>query len=294
MSRLNYFEPYESKTNGHEDQLTRAFLVVLRYSSTALLAFYESIYKSCLDIAKQKKDESVNLPSIYDFELDKVAYATQKSDLTPYVANKILSVLITDEKFEADQEIHCSTREARYDGIISFSKKLLIIIENKPKSYDVWEEQLSPNLTNIETDGDFELIRVPAIIEWKDIIKKLNSLVLLKSLSGAEKLIIGDFLDYVNKNFEFLNPYDNLCLCKNSRYLIIKRMKNILLNISKDQYVKYHQGWGINYIATQLKEITMVGLTYEARKNNEISIEMHFGDTQSQSRNFYEKKLIIK
>ena len=41
MDRLNYFAPYESKKSWHEDQLTRAFLVVLRYVPMAQAVFLE-------------------------------------------------------------------------------------------------------------------------------------------------------------------------------------------------------------------------------------------------------------
>jgi len=43
MDRLNYFAPYESKLASHEDQLTRAFLVVLRYVPLAQAVFLELI-----------------------------------------------------------------------------------------------------------------------------------------------------------------------------------------------------------------------------------------------------------
>ena len=35
LSRVNFFAPYESAPAGHENQLTRALLVVLRYSPMA-------------------------------------------------------------------------------------------------------------------------------------------------------------------------------------------------------------------------------------------------------------------
>ena len=160
MSRLNYFEPFQSKSQGHEDQLTRAYLVILRYSPAALLMFYELISK-----------DFDTLPSMSEIQLDDIQFDTQKANIENYLASKVLSVLLTDEQFEPEQEVANSDRGARYDGIIRFSDELLVLIENKPKSSNFWEGQLSPNLKN--KGNEIELIPEPAIVEWKQIIKTL-------------------------------------------------------------------------------------------------------------------------
>jgi hypothetical protein len=43
MDRLNYFAPYESKAPWHEDQLTRAFLVVIRLVPLAQVALLDLV-----------------------------------------------------------------------------------------------------------------------------------------------------------------------------------------------------------------------------------------------------------
>jgi len=106
--------------------------------------------------------------------LDDLRFDTQKTHIDNYLASKVLSVLLTDEKFVPENEVVGSDRRARYDGIIRFSDELLVLIENKPKSSDVWEGQLSPNLKNHE--NEIELLPKPAVVEWKQIIKTLNSL----------------------------------------------------------------------------------------------------------------------
>ena len=54
MSHMNYFEPFQSKSIKHEDQLTRAFLVVLRYSPSAILMFYDRVQQSIIKNAKSQ------------------------------------------------------------------------------------------------------------------------------------------------------------------------------------------------------------------------------------------------
>jgi hypothetical protein len=281
MSRLNYFEPFQSKTAWHEDQLTRAYLVVLRYSPTSLLMFYELISKSVS-----------GLPSISEIKLDDLRFDTQKTDIDNYLASKVLSVLLTDEKFVPENEVVGSDRRARYDGIIRFSDELLVLIENKPKSSDVWEGQLSPNLKNQE--NEIELLPKPAVVEWKQIIKTLNSLISLHSIGGGEKTIIDDFLDYVNRNFSFLNPYDKLALCKTDFYLIQQRLKSILEEIPKSGEVIYQPKWKKFYLETGLEEIRMVIFEVKPSENDEkyeLHISLYFADTQTQARRFYKNRI---
>lgn len=280
MSRLNYFEPFQSKSKGHEDQLTRAYLVVLRYSPAALLMFYELISKN-----------SDTLPSMSEIQLDNIQFDTQKANIGNYLASKVLSVLLTDEQFKPEQEVANSDRGARYDGIIRFSDELLVLIENKPKSSDVWEGQLSPNLKN--KGNEIELIPKPAIVEWKQIIKTLNSLTLLDSI-GGEKTIILDFLDYVNRHFSFLNPYDNLALCKSDLYLISQRLKSVLEEISESGEVGYQPKWRTFYLETGLEEIRMVIFAVNKSENEEkyeLQISLYFADTQHQAQKFYENRI---
>ena len=281
MSRLNYFEPFQSKPGWYEDQLTRAYLVVLRYSPASLLMFYELISKSVS-----------GLPSISEIKLDDLRFATQKTDINNYLASKVLSVLLTDERFVPENEVSNSDRCARYDGIIRFSDELLVLIENKPKSSNVWEGQLSPNLNN--QNNEIELVSKPAVIEWKQIIKTLNSLILLGSIGGGEKIIIDDFLDYVNRRFSFLNPYDNLALCKTDHYLIQQRLKSILEEISKSGEVIYQPKWKTFYLETGLEEIRMIIIGVKSSENDEkyeLHISLYFADTQHQAQKFYQSKI---
>lgn len=281
MLRLNYFEPFQSKSSGHEDQLTRAYLVVLRFSPTALLMFYELISRG-----------SNKLPPISEVQLDNIQFDTQKTNIEKYLASKVLSVLLTDKQFKLEQKVENSEREARYDGIIRFSDELLIIIENKPKSINVWEDQLSPNLKN--QSNEIELISEVVLVEWKEIIGTLNSLVSMHSISGSERMMITDFLDYVNRHFSFLNPYDNLALCKNDYHLINQRLESILEQISANGEVGYQPKWRSFYLETGLEGIRMVVFgveMLESENKYNLQVGFYFGDTQHQSRKFYESNI---
>jgi len=296
MSHINYFEPYESKSPYHEDQLTRAFLIVLRYVPSALMLFYDSVIRSIYQKSLEK-NKNIELPSISELDLSKLNFETQTQSVDDaFKTNKIISVLITDEIFNIQKPISKSDRNARYDGVIYFSSDITLIIENKPSHYNVWEEQLSPSAKSLP--DDVEIIDIAAIIEWKSIIRNLNGIIKNNLISRAEKEIISDFLDFIDKNFPLLNPYDNFTDCKDNIELLNRRVKNLLINsiAINEEDVGYHNGWCCYFLKTPFPEIWMIGFSIKEidEKDWKLAVEMWFGDTLSQSRELYKNKINFK
>ena len=147
-------------------------------------------------------------------------------------AKKIFSIL---HKISSSAKVYKKSITLTYPNIISFFHSL----KKTGTSSSISQDKIS-------------------ISQWKQIIKSLSSLVLLDSIGGAERMIIVDFLDYVNKNFSFLNPYDNLALCKTDYYLIYQRLKTILEKIPKSGEVVYQPRWKTFYLETGFQEIRMV------------------------------------
>ena len=81
MSHLNYFELYISKNPNHEDQLTRAFLVLLRYSNSSLFLFYDMMYQQLLKQDFYKKI-SLDLTSLSELNLRDIQIETQERYLS--------------------------------------------------------------------------------------------------------------------------------------------------------------------------------------------------------------------
>jgi hypothetical protein len=161
-----------------------------------------------------------------------------------------------------------------------------MIIENKPRSSNVWFDQLNPSKKNLSEE--VTIYEKPVILEWKEIIKHLCSLQSITTISGYEKIMIGDFLSFVDEKFIRLNPYDNFFLCKDNEELINRRIENILKNIVRDpSVVRYHRGWGY-YIGTQLEQIKKIGLILWKNETDwGLSLSLYFGDSQGQARCFY-------
>lgn len=276
MERLNYFNPYQTKNSYHEDQLTRAYLVLLKHSFYSFSAFLSYI---------NKKNENEQKFEFIEFIESSWSFQTQKGN--PYIeTSSIASILITDNDLNDNLQINASERNARYDGIITFGSLLTFVIENKPRSQNIWFDQLNPSRNNLSDET--QIIKSPIILEWKVIIKHLNLLKSIDTINGFEKLMIEDFLSYIDSNFPYLNPFDNFKLCKSNTELLYRRISNILKEIVIDEnLVEYHKGWGF-YIKTPFSAIKKIGLILGQKENDWwLELSLYFGDTQSQAKAFY-------
>ncbi len=280
MDRLNYFNPYQSKTGEHEDQLTRAYLVLLKHSGHAFFSFFEYCR------SRHKTSGNEEPISIIDYLEHGWEIETQKGN--PEINTKyLLSILITDSQIEiAGSSVQSSERNARYDGIITFGSNLTMVIENKPRSGNVWFDQLNPTKQNLA--DDIMVYSNPTVLEWKGIIKQLNHLLSVPTIAGYEKIMIEDFLSFVDESFPHLNPFDSFHQCKGNTELINRRISNLLKSISPDDsLIKYHQGWGY-YIQTPYQQIQQIGLILKPKENDySIELSLYFGASQKQAVAFY-------
>lgn len=287
MNHLNYFFPYQSKEDYHEDQLTRAFMVVLKHSPLIANVFY--------DMCKQKYDEtnselSIKLPHLTSLVTEQWEFNTQKSN--PLIETRqLVSVLLTDQSLQSKNSgVTRSDRSARYDGVITMGAELTMIIENKPSSYNIWFGQLSPSKENLSPDT--EVLKTHVLIQWKNIITILTGLIKKGTL---QNILIDDFLSYIDTCYPTLNPYDKFGLCKNNQVLLERRVKNILEKITiHPSTVQYHRGWAYK-IEIGLPQIKMVGLALVIKDNNWwLELSMIAGNTVNQSRNLYRTLKDIK
>tara|TARA_R110002051_G_scaffold325756_1_gene430876 strand:+ start:5732 stop:7006 length:1275 start_codon:yes stop_codon:yes gene_type:complete len=279
LERLNYFNPYSSKTERHEDRLTRSFLVLLKYSPSCYSFFYESIIENC---------PTDKLPSLRSQINDDIQFKTQVSSIS-FDTEKLLSILITNESYIPTQIIKPIERGATYDGVISIGKKMSIIIETKPDKNHVWENQLCPSSNHISED--LEIIEKPVVITWSSIINWLNEFCSCLRYQFTERQVANDFLNLINSQFSYLNPFDTYARCKGNTSLILKRTENLLKSIVNDEaLVRNHQGWGYFIETLGFSSIRKIGLIYNENKGF-LELSLYFGDTQGQAKSYYPTKV---
>lgn len=279
MRDLNYFIPYTKNSDKHEDHLTRAYLALLRFSDTSLKSFYSLV------LSKLKNQE---LQLLHEIEFTNIDFSTQIGSLP--VAEKYLSILLTDESLEINRKISPVKRKAVYDGVIDFQGNTVFFIETKPKNKDVWEKQLCPSIKDVSDES--KVIDQPVILEWKEIIDGLHLIINSDHTLNNEKLMVNDFFELINSSFDYLNPYNKFSRC-HSNYLANKRIEELLKNISTSpDAVNRHRGWA-HAIEVNLPEIKKIGLLLHTDESDKewkgISIGMDFGSIIKQARKFYRR-----
>jgi hypothetical protein len=277
MDRLNYFRPFQSKAPWHEDQLTRAFLVVLRLVPLAQAAF--------IDLVRENQESSGverRIPSLSALETPTVTMQTQVGQIS-MVGGRLLSLLLTNEKWVATSEIHRSDRTARYDGLVAYEPEWILTIENKPWSQNVRPEQLEPALA---PESSIEVDPVAVVLRWEDVIRRLSGLLERSVIHGAEAMIAEDFLDFVDEQFSYLKPYGSLPLCKENEYLLQKRCRGIMEDIHRER-VEHHRGFK-DFIRCVAGPVRMVYLCPRPEAGQWwINLEMYPGDTITQAVAFF-------
>jgi hypothetical protein len=119
---LSMFRPYQDRDVGHEDQLTRAALIAMRAVPLAHEAF--------LDLAAHRSVSE--LPSArFDMQTGDLNVAEEDvRETTEPVVDELVSVFLTPDESRAEQleELDVdSARRARYDGVVRYGSRLLII-----------------------------------------------------------------------------------------------------------------------------------------------------------------------
>ena len=230
MSRhINAFIGYEKKPHHHEDNLTRAFLLVLRGVPVAHAAWLDLVDRA------HRANEVAGVPRLHELPSPRVD--TQVGAI-PGGVNKVISLVQTDEQVFKEQDLEPSQRQQRLDGIVVYDQ-LALVAENKPSHRNIWDGQLRINVP----DG-VELDPRAACITWKDIVEAWGQLLEAGHLGLAETVLLGDFLDYIEEFFPTLRPYSKVGLCGPDHERLGRRCKALLVAVAGEEHVRYHRGWG--------------------------------------------------
>lgn len=280
MDKLNYFEPYDTDP-GHEDQLTRAYLVVLRLVPMALADFLDLVRED-----QRQKGYDPLLPPLSETG-GAVQAQTQTSKL-PEDRSHGFSLLMTNEHFEPTEPVGVRGSGARYDGVLTFEQHVLTL-ENKPHVRDVWEGQLSPDWSDDEeVPLTFQKCK-PLVVTWKTVIDRLASLQAQGHLPPASAGLVSDFLEYVEEYFDYLNPYHNFRVCRRSTYRLGQRCRQILETVGEESRVERD---GDAEYKLQLDgkpaRSLYLGARVDADKGLGIRTAVHPADLTSQARAFYD------
>jgi hypothetical protein len=284
VDRLNFFNPFIHKDLKHEDRLTRAFLILLRYEPLAQSLFLELIHRNL-------SRHGLEVPTLGEIN-HTLAAETQVQKLPPHAFN-LISVLITDESVDERYSVEWVSRDPKYDGVMDYGD-WLYIIENKLSHTNVWQEQLSPGLSSVEGTEDINLIPLAACVSWEDVFKGLHNLEQTEAIGGAGKKLLSDFLELVDLHFTRLVPYPKFNRCGNVIAKLERRvglLKNTLSDRTGIPIVKRAGRYPILQRQGGIAEEVAVWVEKESEDSEDWVLKQGLwpADTVGQARWFYEQ-----
>jgi hypothetical protein len=274
-NHLNFFFPYERAPAWHENQLTRALLVVLRYSPIAHQAWLRLV------------DPEKNL-----HDLSKADFATQRrrilgTDVEISEGEVVpgISVWLAPDAVQAIPAMKESDRQQVLDGIVNYGNDLVVVIENKIGWGSVTEQPERINLHGSPVRFDEN----PRSVSWQKLLGVLSDLVERDLVTGAERLLLSDFLDLVEEHFPLIGPYSTLVRCGDKSFRLERRLDAILGEVVGTDTSKAKGSRDLSGTA----KIAMAWLQFN-RDNLSVCLALYPGDTLSQSRALYSDRSALE
>jgi hypothetical protein len=276
--RLNFFTPFHRLEPNHENQLTRALLVVLRYSPMAHAVWLRHV-----------------LPDRELHELPRPSFATQQravrsaTERDPEAA--LVSVYLSPEApLTGDEIVVESERGQVLDAIVDYGGELLVVVENKVADADARQA------LNINTSGSY--VRVAhgqplVVVRWRDLLVDFMALrdPELQLVSAAEGLLLDDFLFYVEDYFPSLGPYGSLDICHGNAWRIGRRLRQILVDVAEAEAIRNSYG---HYVRLDADLVAQVYVRFEQQGGPWIELSVFPGDTLTQARAFYARPAVVE
>lgn len=279
--RLNFFEPWERPAN-HENQLTRALLVVLRYCPIAHQAWLSLVDAASAPTADEK------LPKLTLHSLPRPTFDTQRAQILsdkdqPKTNEPIKGISVfcsADTTNDAPTAVVESDRGQVLDGIIRYGDDLVIVLESKLHELADYSQARNINLYGQPISFDSPIRK----ISWRDVLASFTDLADEKRglISGAEREILNDFLAFVDANFPQLGPLNTLARCAAEPSRVRRRLHAILSEVlGADETLP-----GVH------SSVSLARLEYDAES---LDVELHMwpADTLEQARVFYPRPNVI-
>jgi hypothetical protein len=262
------------------------------------MTYIPMVQVAVVDLIRERQQE-LGLPMMPPLSMlpEGLILESQKGEKIDQSGGTIISVLLTNDQWSPSAgPLGFSNRLARYDGVIRCLPDWLLLVENKPRVQQVWEEQLHPSRHSFDSTDDFTIQPVPVVIAWSDILGRLAALV---SAAGPlvgrfESQMIDDFLELVDRHWSWLNPYSLLGMCKDSRYLLNKRCRTLLAAVLPGASAnKWGAGGSVELVDYSAQAACRFAFLVPRSEGDEgwdnwsVCLELYPGDTVLQARRFF-------
>lgn len=261
---LNFFDSNTDIPAHHENQLTRAFLVVLRMSPAA-----HQVWLSL--VAPQHK--LYKLPRKPSFDTQRWKMIEEISEASEPIAG--ISVFQAADAKAIDRPLQVTDRAQVLDGIVRYGDELLIVIETKLDGPVSSRQAEYLNIHGAQVQFD----RQVKAIDWRELLEAWSDLVESDVVSGTERTLIDDFLVYVERHFPQLGPYRRLAQCRENASRITMRLKAVLDQMAgghTTDWLKLPQGAAVDRAFLELDA-----------SSQHIRLVVYPADTLTQAKAFY-------
>jgi hypothetical protein len=210
---LNFFSPYERLPAGHENQLTRALLLLLRMSPMAHVEW--------LRLAIPDRSLRALPPAKFDTQ----RRAVRGDDGDGAEQAELVSVFLAPERPQSGGgDVVESDRGQVLDAIVDYGE-LITVIENKVfEADDLQARQINLEGASVQLVDGQEIV----IVVWRDLLEAFTGLRERALVAGAEAVLLDDFLTYVEDHFPDLGPFRTLSLCGGIPSRIERRLRQVL------------------------------------------------------------------
>ena len=199
---LNVFEPYRELGRTHEDQLTRAAMIVLRLVPLARETLLRAIGERS---QSELPDCAVDMQATY------IVDASEESATGGEVRReRLVSVFLTPdtEPEEPIREVTDTNRGQRFDGVLRFDPELVVLVESKVCTR--WARRNGHRVAELNLGSARFAERRTCVLRWHDLLESWWRLVELGLLGPAERALVQDLLAYAHDDFAHLLPFGSL------------------------------------------------------------------------------------
>jgi hypothetical protein len=271
QDRLNFFEPWERLPAKHENQLTRALLVVLRCCPIAHQTWLSLVDR---DLALR----SLPRPT-FDTQRGKIL-RNERQPTTDEPIKGISVLCAADASNGVQGAMLESDREQVLDGIIRYGNDIVIVLESKLDGPPDDHQARNINLHGQPIFFDDQIRR----ISWRDVLACFTDLVdeQRSLVSGAEREILNDFLDFIDRNFPQLGPFNTIGRCAGESSRVQRRLDEIISKVLDNADRQTLPGIH--------KSVKLARLIYESEH---VTLRMWPADTLEQARLFYQRPDVV-
>ena len=182
--------------------------------------------------------------------------------------------------FPRKAEGHVSDRQQVLDAVIEYGDALVVVVENKvAEASDAQARELNVTGSGVVIAAEQER----ELVTWPEVIGDITGIVERELVGGAERIVLEDFLAYVEDHFAELGPYRTLGLCAGNEFRTSRRLR-ALLGEAAAQEARIDK-WGPT---VELPELPgTAARAYLFATDGGIELSLYPADTLSQARAFY-------